>query len=93
MAQRDGFTGGFIFGAIAGGIVGGILGTILAKKLDNEERKLLKSNKQKQLDLETEENIEGARRNLEDKIAQLNLVIDDVRDQLGTTGNVEQSEN
>jgi hypothetical protein len=32
----------------------------------------------------TEESIELARHGLEDKIAQLNLAIDDVRQQLGT---------
>jgi Na+/glutamate symporter len=93
MTQKDGFTGGFILGAIAGGVVGGILGTVLANRANNasgDGKKLLKFNKQPKIDLE--ENMEGTRRNLEDKIAQLNSVIDDVRDQLGTVG-AEEIEN
>jgi Na+/glutamate symporter len=93
MAQKDGFTGGFILGAIVGGVVGGILGTVLANRANNasgEEKNLLKFTKQQKLD--TEDNLEGTRRNLEDKIAQLNSVIDDVREQLGT-GSLEEMEN
>jgi gas vesicle protein len=93
MAQKDGFTSGFILGAIAGGVVGGILGTVLANRASStsrEGKKLLDFNKQAKVDLE--ENMEGTRRNLEDKIAQLNLVIDDVREQLNT-GNSEEMEN
>ncbi|MDJ0715097.1 MAG: hypothetical protein QNJ54_12855 [Prochloraceae cyanobacterium] len=87
MSQRDGFTGGFIAGAVLGGVVGGILGTILASRQNNrddsvEDSSLAKSHVEPKIS--TEESIEGARRSLEEKIAQLNLAIDDVRQQLGT---------
>jgi hypothetical protein len=83
MSQRDGFTGGFITGAIVGGIVGGIIGATLANRRTQEVDEfssLLSPGKR--LNFEDEENIERARRSLEAKIAQLNLVIDDVRQQL-----------
>ncbi|NES86680.1 MAG: hypothetical protein F6K10_37990 [Moorea sp. SIO2B7] len=86
MSDRDGFTGGFIAGAIFGSIVGGAIGAFLASRVDNdsdeEERSLLKSGTE--LKFNTEESIEVARQGLEDKIAQLNLAIDDVRQQLST---------
>ncbi|MGF1488652.1 MAG: hypothetical protein ACFBSE_16330 [Prochloraceae cyanobacterium] len=85
MTQRDGFIGGFLAGAIFGGIVGGVLGTVLAKKKDQPETgdaSLLEDIPQPKIS--TEESIEDARRSLEDKIAQLNLAIDDVRQQLGS---------
>jgi prefoldin subunit 5 len=42
-------------------------------------------------ELNSEESIEAARRSLEDKIAQLNTAIDDVRQQLGkVNGNTER---
>jgi gas vesicle protein len=85
MSQRDNFSGGFIIGSIVGGVVGGILGTLLATRSENEStsenKSLLKANTAPKID--TEEGIELARRSLEDKIAQLNLAIDDVREQLG----------
>lgn len=88
MSQNEGFLGGFITGTIIGGVVGGLVGTILASRRiaeSNEEdrdRSLLKPGKA--LEFDREESIETARRSLEDKIAQLNLAIDDVRQQLGT---------
>ena len=86
MSQRDGFIGGFLAGAIFGGIVGGVLGTILANKKESdrplEDKSLLDDRVQPTIS--TEETIEDARRSLEDKIAQLNLAIDDVRQQLGS---------
>lgn len=85
MSQRDGFAGGFLAGTIVGGVVGGIIGALVTSRLDNnhedETSSLLKSGKGEKLD--TEANIEMARRRLENKIAQLNLAIDDVREQLG----------
>ena len=85
MSQRNGFTGGFLAGIIVGGAVGGIIGSLLRSRLENNSEEdnspLLKSAKSEKLD--TEANIEMARRRLENKIAQLNLAIDDVREQFG----------
>ncbi|MGH2413023.1 MAG: hypothetical protein ACRDEA_04905 [Microcystaceae cyanobacterium] len=95
MSQREGFAGGFFVGAIIGSIVGGVLGATLTSRLsqDNSDEKesLLKPRKEAQLN--SEESIEVARRSLEDKIAQLNLAIDDVRQQLGAVnGNASEIE-
>jgi gas vesicle protein len=94
MSQRDNFSGGFLLGAIVGGIAGGVLGAVLAaKKLNETEASLLnpdqpttKLGKSKSQSLKAangHREIETARRSLEDKIAQLNDAIDDVRQQLG----------
>ena len=86
MTQRDGFMGGFFAGAIFGGIVGGFLGTVLANRKERdrslEDKSLLENTPISKIS--AEETIEDARRSLEDKIAQLNLAIDDVRQQLGS---------
>lgn len=103
MSQRDGFTSGFLAGAIVGGLVGGVIGALVTAQRDNEsdeiERPLLNSSPAKAKAIKgkrrqkAEESIEVARRSLEDKIAQLNTAIDDVRQQLGTVnGNVETAE-
>ncbi len=89
MSQRDNFAGGFILGSIVGGLVGGVLGVVLtnrarsapaleADELEGEGTNLL----------DTEANIELARRRLEDKIAQLNGAIDEVRHQLGNVSSL-----
>lgn len=91
MSQRDNFFGGFIAGTVVGGVVGGMLGVLLSSKLSTQEAateepfsKLEnKANKKRQLKAPTEQSMEVARRGLEDKIAQLNDAIDDVRQQLG----------
>lgn len=87
MSNRDGFTSGFIAGALFGGVVGGILGTLLASNRGQEalpsDENLSGKNKKRALNPPTEQSIEAARRGLEDKIAQLNDAIDDVREQLG----------
>ncbi len=86
MSQQNGFGSGFILGSIIGGVVGGVLGTILAtrneKQIINQEDSRLQENSK--IPLNSEESIELARHGLENKIAQLNLAIDDVRQQLGT---------
>jgi gas vesicle protein len=87
MGQKDGFAGGFILGSILGGVIGGVIGTLVAaktnKNLEGEsEKRLLKNNSEPRFN--EEENIEVAKRSLEDKIAQLNSAIDDVRQQLGS---------
>lgn len=98
MSQRDGFAGGFLAGAIFGSVVGGVIGTLVAQKRDAEfaedeagERiqgkgnsNLDKSGKRRQMRGSASSGVEMevARRSLEDKIAQLNATIDEVRDQL-----------
>ncbi len=87
MSQKDGFGSGFILGSIIGGIVGGLLGGLLVSSRDKQnsegKNKPLAEGGQP-VQLTTEESIEVARHSLEDKIAQLNLAIDDVRQQLET---------
>ena len=99
MSQRDGFASGFFAGAIFGSVVGGIVGSLITTRRDLEliegeepqltdslveagkkpnilRRRLSKAAAENQ-------NMETARLNLEDKIAQLNATIDEVRKQLG----------
>lgn len=94
MSQRDGFTGGFLAGILLGGVVGGVIGALVADRRNNDsddtqqpllnaKRSEAKALKTKKAELQTEESMEMARRSLEDKIAQLNTAIDDVREQLG----------
>ncbi len=96
MSQPDNFAGGFLLGAVFGGIVGGALGAVVASKVLNpqSEEPLLNasqanprlSHKPKRRSLKTangQADMEVARRSLEDKIAQLNDAIDNVRQQLG----------
>ncbi|MFB8796294.1 MAG: hypothetical protein U7126_19205 [Microcoleus sp.] len=94
MSNREGFTGGFMAGAAVGGLVGAVLGAVLSRRAaealltePSEAKAFQRSNgKASQLD---PERIEVARLSLEDKIAQLNQAIDDVRLQLGdVNGNV-----
>ena len=96
MSQKNGFSNGFILGSIVGGVIGGLLGTLLANK--SEKQSSVDNNSIEagtEVRFNTEESIEMARHGLEDKIAQLNLAIDDVRQQLGsvTANNSEQDEN
>jgi hypothetical protein len=89
MSQDSNFLGGFLAGAALGGVVGGIVGVLVASRLnqnpDPEDgvTKLDGKNKKNRLKAPTEQSIETARQGLEDKIAQLNDAIDDVRQQLG----------
>lgn len=105
MSQRDNFSGGFLLGAMFGGIVGGALGAVVASRvlnLQSEEPLLNESqadprlgNKPKRRSLKSangKADMEGARRGLEDKIAQLNDAIDDVRQQLGGVNGAEPGE-
>lgn len=80
MSQREGFGTGFIAGAVFGGVVGGVLGSVLASRSQKKtEKAMLESESNATLN---ESHMETARRSLEDKIAQLNSAIDDVRQQL-----------
>lgn len=98
MSQRDGFGSGFLAGAFVGGVFGGVIGTLIASRRDSqlpaeEETELTESlaeakriaAKRRQMKASESESIgiETARRSLEDKIAQLNATIDEVREQLG----------
>ncbi|MEL6458118.1 MAG: hypothetical protein AAFY21_08865 [Cyanobacteria bacterium J06641_2] len=99
MSQREGFAGGFLAGAIFGSVVGGVIGTLVAQRRDAElaedeaegriqgksNSNLGKSGKRRQMRGSASSGVEMevARRSLEDKIAQLNATIDEVRDQLG----------
>jgi gas vesicle protein len=96
MSQRDGFSSGFFLGTLLGGVVGGVVGALLAARQlgeasESQDASLKSSplepkpDKRKRL-LKSPGNhtdMELARRSLEDKIAQLNEAIDDVRQQLG----------
>jgi hypothetical protein len=82
MSQREGFTSGFLTGALVGGLVGGIMGAVVASRQKtqiDEEGAFLDTPEGS-----AESSMEGARRSLENKIAQLNSAIDDVRQQLGS---------
>ena len=91
MSQQKGFGSGFILGSIVGGVVGGILGSVLASRNENQvsQRNSEVFRGGREMPLSSEESIELARHGLEDKIAQLNLAIDDVKQQLGS---VEENE-
>lgn len=95
MNQRDGFASGFLTGTIVGGIVGSVIGALLAAQNANYEatgelpekrNSKSDSNRLKRRQLKaaySDQSIETARRSLEDKIAQLNETIDEVRLTLG----------
>ncbi|MEO0455437.1 MAG: hypothetical protein AAF152_02480 [Cyanobacteria bacterium P01_A01_bin.114] len=93
MSQPDNFGSGFLLGTLVGGVLGGVIGALAAARLqqpstDEEDdfgRLSVSDNLKRNLaEATTEEQMEIARRGLEDKIAQLNTAIEDVRQQLGT---------
>jgi hypothetical protein len=95
MSQQDNFSGGFILGAIVGGVVGGIFGVALAtaktaqSPLPDDDAKVARPRRRPlrvptTTEAVTEQSMEVARQGLEDRIAQLNDAIDDVRQQLGS---------
>jgi hypothetical protein len=92
MSQQSNFFSGFFLGALVGGVVGGVVGAVATSRLSQSENPDASSfskidprtGKKRPLKASTEQGIEVARRGLEDKIAQLNNAIDDVRQQLGT---------
>ena len=103
MSQRDGFASGFFAGAIFGSVVGGIVGAVVSTRRDadflEEEQQLnarpmeakKASPNRRQMGSSDVEDMETARRSLEDKIAQLNATIDEVRQQLGNVNSVSTS--
>ena len=90
MGQNN-FGSGFIVGSVFGGVVGGVLGALLVTKDNSHAAEKTQSNPieagSPPLDLSSEEGIEMARHSLEDKIAQLNYAIDEVRQQLDSVDN------
>lgn len=90
MSQQDNFVGGFLLGTLVGGALGGVVGALAASRIQ-QAGKPKKSSLPKverelafgEFDDTDEDSIEAARLGLEDKIAQLNEAIDDVRQQLG----------
>lgn len=101
MNQRDNVAGSFLLGSFLGALVGGAIGALLASRRyeeslvaeDEAKREVYSSQtkltpgKQARLRASEQARIETARRSLEDKIAQLNETIDDVRQQLGKVNN------
>lgn len=87
MSQQDNFGSGFLVGTLFGGIVGGIVGAVVASRLGKAEAQpgeaLPPATKNPEALGPDEAEMEVARRGLEDKIAQLNTAIDDVRQRLG----------
>ncbi|WP_008317948.1 hypothetical protein [Leptolyngbya sp. PCC 6406] len=88
MSQQDNFGSGFLLGTLFGGIVGGLVGAVVASRLnreasDDDRGELPPGRSEADLLSPSEEEMELARRGLEDKIAQLNSAIDDVRQRLG----------
>jgi hypothetical protein len=85
MSQRDGFSTGFLLGSLVGGLVGGAIGAVLAsRQLPGEEPEVLRRVKARaQNGLPDAEVMESARQSLENKIADLNGAIDQVRSSLG----------
>lgn len=93
MSNREGFSSGFLAGAAIGGLVGAVLGVVLSRRsAEAPQEPDSKPMKGKQRQIEAER-IEIARLSLEDKIAQLNEAIDDVRQQLGSVNGNFAAEN
>ena len=91
MSQNN-FASGFVAGAFLGGVVGGIIGVLASNRLrqgalDEDFSQLSEEERQRLENATTEERMEIARRGLEDKIAQLNTAIEDVRGQMGSVSN------
>lgn len=89
MARREGFGSGFLLGSLVGGAIGGLVGAALVARKDdrNGEDGLF----QAPVALDADNNEDGlpspgARRSLEEKISQINLAIEDVRQRLNSEG-------
>lgn len=89
MSSQDNFGSGFLLGTLFGGIVGGTVGAIVAsqvRKQSAEGKAYLEGLQDSEGNPlpPSDEEMEMARRGLEEKIAQLNTAIDDVRHRLGS---------
>jgi gas vesicle protein len=84
MSQKDGFSTGFLLGSIVGGLVGGTIGVLLAnRQQEGDEPEVLRRVKARAQGKNSDnQSIESARQSLEDKIADLNGAIDEVRSSL-----------
>jgi gas vesicle protein len=90
MSQQDNFSGGFVLGALVGGAIGALIGVVLAAPKEARDRPrgevspVPKPRKRplRGLGDPSEQTMEVARQGLEDKIAQLNDAIDEVRHQI-----------
>jgi gas vesicle protein len=86
MSQKDGFSTGFLLGSILGGLVGGTIGVLLANRQQGgdepEVLRRVKARAQSKSDRADAQSIGSARQSLEDKIADLNGAIDEVRSSL-----------
>jgi gas vesicle protein len=101
MSQQDNFSGGFVLGALLGGAVGALVGVVLTAPKDRGASgpsspisDVPKPRKRplRGLGDTSEQTMEVARQGLEDKIAQLNDAIDDVRHQInGVNGRATES--
>ncbi|NEP62534.1 MAG: gas vesicle protein [Symploca sp. SIO2G7] len=88
MSQSGNFTSGFLLGALVGGIVGGVAGVLTANRVSRGEftsDQLSDDISQGLATVDSDEQMEAARRGLEDKISELNAAIEEVRQQLGST--------
>jgi len=88
MSQQDNFGSGFLLGTLFGGVIGGVVGAVVASRVvkggaEDETLRLSDPGEDGEALSPSEEEMEIARRGLEDKIAQLNTAIDDVRQRLG----------
>ncbi len=96
MGQQDNFGSGFVLGTLFGGLVGGVVGAVVAARvnrsvsIETEDNVLSDVQPVPPRLSPTDADIEMARRGLEDKIAQLNTAIDDVRQRLGSENNYTQ---
>jgi hypothetical protein len=96
MSQQDNFGSGFLLGTLFGGVLGGVVGAVVASRVV-QERSGPDTFLDEAVDEEgvplspSDEEMEVARRGLEDKIAQLNSAIDDVRQRLGGTNGYAQT--
>ncbi len=84
MSQRDGFSTGFLLGSLVGGLVGGTIGAVLAsRQLNGDEPEVLRRIKARaQNGLPNNDLMESAQQSLENKIADLNGAIEQVRSSL-----------
>jgi len=93
VSQRDGFGGGFALGTMLGILAGGALGAVLATRArqhrEIEETPFAAAAAPEPDELDA---ADSTRRSLEQKISQLNLAIDDVRQQLSTVRDPELEE-
>ncbi len=84
MSQKDGFSTGFLLGSIIGGLVGGTIGVLLVnRQQEGDEPEVLRRVKARTQGKNSDsQSIQSTRQSLEDKIADLNGAIDEVRSSL-----------